>query len=456
MIRALWFALKVGLFVAAAVWIANRPGIIEFKWNEYDVQAHVGVTLLFLCFVLLAAILLYHILLSLFSLPSRMRNYMAAKRRAKGHRALTLGLTAVAAGDAKEAQLHTRRARRYLPEDKGLSHLLEGQVARLKGDDDGARQAFHRLLENKDTAFLGLRGLLVLAMESENREEARRLTRDALTLHPRQPWLLRMAYDLDIRESRWDAAQKLLSRMEKLEAMDAAHVQSDRAVLFLQQAEDADYRGQDGQALKFLQSAHKINPALIPASHRLAQYYLEHKNRSKAVSVLERSWVLQPHPDLVPLWREASPRGAEKDAVVRMKWFEHLVSLRPDSSEGQMAAGTEAFEQGSYAVADQYFDRAMELRPSARLYRLRARMAQARNRPEEATLMLKKASEAPQDKVWFCKETGRAYDHWAAIALPHGAFNTMVWGLPSHQIHDKAVDDRTELLFSLPARISSK
>ena len=37
-------------------------------------------------------------------------------------------------------------------------------LARLAGDDGQARAAFDRLLKNKDTAFLGLRGLLVVAL----------------------------------------------------------------------------------------------------------------------------------------------------------------------------------------------------------------------------------------------------------------------------------------------------
>ena len=52
MLRALWFAVKTGLIVAAAVWVANRPGFIEASWLGYDVRAHVGLVLLVLLFLL--------------------------------------------------------------------------------------------------------------------------------------------------------------------------------------------------------------------------------------------------------------------------------------------------------------------------------------------------------------------------------------------------------------------
>src|SRR5688500_4138582 len=120
MLRALWFAVKVGLLVAASVWVANRPGFIEAHWLGYDVRAHVGLALLLLLLVLVLTVFIYRILWGIVTMPKALRRYRQERSREKGFRALTLGLTAVAAGDAKQAEQQAERARRFLPSDRGL------------------------------------------------------------------------------------------------------------------------------------------------------------------------------------------------------------------------------------------------------------------------------------------------------------------------------------------------
>jgi len=157
MFRALWFIVKVGLLVAIAVWVANHPGYIEISWLGYDIRAHIGFVLLVLFLALLLSLILYRIFLGLLNFPKVWKRYQEHKQRVQGYRALTLGLSAVAAGDAKAAEFQSLRMRKLLPEDKGLSLLLEAQAARLNGDDEAAQGFFEELVKHKDTSFLGLR-----------------------------------------------------------------------------------------------------------------------------------------------------------------------------------------------------------------------------------------------------------------------------------------------------------
>jgi HemY protein len=455
MIRALSLAFRLGLVavvVAAIVWLGTRPGVVELHWLHYDIHAAAGLAFTGLFVAAILVILAYRVLSGIFSFPRRFRKRLEEQRREKGFRSLTLGLTAIAAGDEKLARYHAYRARRFLPEDKGLSILLEGQAARLSGDDEASRRAFQSLMTNQDTAFLGMRGLLVSALESGDLNEAGRIVREARALHPRQPWLIRMAYDLDVRQAHWREALDLLDQAEAQHAADAATERGDRAVLLCALADEEAAGSDKSSAMRHLQQAHRIDPGFVPAAQRLAQYYLEQGSRSRALAVIEETWAQQPHPDLVLLWRDAAPAKSARDSAARMRWFERLVALKPDSAEGQMAAAGEALEQGLYGICEQYLDRADEIRPHARLYRMRSRLAQACHRPEEATFMLRKAAEAPADKTWYCTETGRIYDRWMPLAPPHGSFNTIVWGIPRLEPRDRAIADRSELLVSAPMR----
>lgn len=446
MLRSLWFAVRIGIVAIAAVWLSIRPGIVEISWLGYDLKAQAGMFFLALLAALFLVLILHRLVWTLFSLPKMLRRYRAEIQRLKGQKALAVGLTAVAAGDAKLASYQAFRARRFMPADKGLSLLLEGQAARLKGDDEAARKSFERLMENKDTAFLGLRGLLLAALDRGDSGKALSLSRQALSMHPDQPWILRMVYDLEIRHRHWKEAAGILGRAVQHQAIGKKKADSDHVAMMLLQAEEHAKKGEDSTALGSMRKALARDPASIPAALALARWYLDHDKRRAAAAVIEKSWKQSPHPDLFLLWKEAEPKSRAHDSAARMAWYERLVALRPDSAESQMAAASAAIEEKLWGTAQQYLERADNVGSSARLYRLKARLAQAQSRPEETALMLRRAEDSPPEKAWVCRETGRVYDRWLPIAEPHGSFNTIVWDYPALRHQDATDVDRTELL----------
>lgn len=444
MLRALWFAAKLGILVAAAVWVANRPGVIDIHWQGYDIRADVSLALLAALFFVVLLLAAYRALIALFSLPKTWRRYRGQIAQRKGYRSLTLGLTAAAAGDAKLAAYHAHRARALLPDDRGLPVLLTAQAARLEGENAAANAAYETLLENRDTAFLGLRGLLQSALDGNAPADAAALTERALKLYPKHPFVLRMVYDMALKRRRWDDAAKLLGRIEKLKALDTQKIKNERIALLLRAAEED---AGNGGALPLLRRAWNADNGFVPAAERLARYYLEHGKRQGAASVLEKTWKLAPHPDLLPLWKEAAPASKPTDSAARLRWFDRLIFLQPANMDAKMAAAGAAMDEHMWGVARQYLEDAASIGASAKLFHMRAKVAQAQNRPDEAALMIRRAGEAPPEKVWVCRESGHIYDRWSPVAEPHGSFNTIVWDYPqplrSH--HTLAGDDLLRL-----------
>lgn len=421
---------KLGIVVAAAVWIAHRPGTIDIHWQDYNIHADVSIALLAIFLLIVLLLGLHRVFLMLGGVPRMWRYYREQAMRRKGYRALTLGLTAAAAGDEKMASYHAHRARLFLPDDQGLPILLEAQAARLKGDGRAASRAFESLMENKDTAFLGLRGLLQSALEDSNMTGADALTGRALKLYPKHPFVLRMVYDITLRRRHWEEAQRFLSRIEKLGAMDAVKIKSDRVALLLQMAYEAGTGENDKDALALLRRAYALDPAFAPAAQRLARYYIDHQKSRAAITVLEKTWKENPHPDLVPLWKEVMPRSQVSSAADIVRWMEKLAAFNPGAAEGHIAIAAAAIEAQMWGVARQHLEEAAENSPTTELYHLRARIAQAQHRIEESALMLRYASEAAADKTWVCRDSGHVYDSWSPVAEPHGSFNTIIWDHP--------------------------
>ncbi|MCM2344495.1 MAG: tetratricopeptide repeat protein [Alphaproteobacteria bacterium] len=428
--QTLWFMIKTSALIAAGAWLATRPGYVDVSYGAYDIHARSGVLLLGGYLALLALLLFYRIYIALSDIPKAWRRYHERKRHVKGMLALSLGLSAVAAGDAKIASYQAYRARQLLREDKGLSVFLEAQAARLRGDGEAARASFQQLVDHRDTAFLGLRGLMLTAMEEGNLEKALQLARDAWRLHPKQPWVLLLVYNLTIRARQWDEAEKILKQVQRIRALDFDKAQSDQVALYLQQSDEAHYRGESQNAIRYAKKAQALAPVFVPAALRLARLYRDEGHRRAAVKVVEACWRTHPHPELVSVWDSLAPERKANDLSSRLRWYERLLALKPDSAESQIAAARVAMEDGLWGEARQYLAMAEKLQPNARLYRLWAKFAERQQQPEESRHWLEKAAEAKPDKVWVCRETGRIYDQWTAVAEPQGGFNTIVWEDP--------------------------
>ncbi len=431
MLRVLWFAVKVGVLVAVSVWIANRPGDVTVHWMDYAIHAQAWFVMVAALVVLVAILALHRLVLSVLGFTGAVGRYREWRRHKKGQRAVLLGLAAVAAGDRKLAQYQAYRARTLMPRDRGLTLLLEGDAARLQGDMAGAHQAYAALLENKDAAFLGMRGLLTTALEHDNPEEALALARRAIAMHPKQAWLQRLVYKLEIHERQWEAALRSLRRIEKSRALPPETILRDRQAILLQQAAEFFDNAQSRAAVERLKQSYRLDPGFVPAAIALAEYYIENGERRAAVKLIGRSWSATPHPELAEIWTRLAPPVKPNDVSTRLRWFEKLVALRPDSDESQLAAAAAAIDDRLWGEARQYLSMAESIRPSARLYRLRAAMEEQLSHPSEARHWHDKAADAAPDPVWTCRDTAQVYERWSPLAEPHGSFNTIVWDFPS-------------------------
>jgi HemY protein len=431
MIRALWYIVKVGVLVAAAVWLADRPGKIDIEWMEYKIHTQMGLFLVALMIVIMLGIFVYNVIMTVVRLPRALRRYREISNKEKGHRALALGLTAVAAGDTKAASYNANRAVKLLPDDKGMPLLLMAQTERLKGNEEEARRIFGEMLDNKDTAFLGVRGLLQGALEAKNYPKALELAQHGLKLYPKQKWVLRTVYDLEIRNRNWAEARKILPRAEKAGAITPDQSRSDKVAMLMAEGDDLLANGLRQQAMQKFRAAQKMDPYFVPAVLLIARMMQQDGQRRAAAKMVEKTWAKMDHPALAKLWPELADTLKINDALMRLKWMERLVKARPESPEANLAMAQAAMEASLWGEARNHIEKAELVSPDSRVYKLRAEVEKRSVHDDaEAVFWLEKAEQAPEPRAWVCRETGRIYPEWHPIAEPHGSFNTIVWDFP--------------------------
>lgn len=455
MFKALWYGVKIAALIAAAVWVADRPGRVQIEWLDYTLTVQVGFFLLALLGFVLLTLFVYQTIRTFVDFPKSYRRYLEIKNREKGWKALTAGLTAVAAGDTAAALRQAEKAEKLIPEDQGLRLLLHAQAARLDGREDDAARCFVALLDNKDAAFLGVRGLLRGALDNADYSTASELARKALEKHPRQNWILKIAYDLEVRLRHWPQAMSILKRGAKYGAFTHEKLISDQIAMLVLQAEEAG--SNKAQTLDYLKQAVKLDRGFAPAAQRLARFYMAGGQSRKAKAVIEKAWKTRPHPSLLKIWGALQNSKKAQDAFLRLQWFERLLKFNAQTGMGQREIGRLAMEAGLWGEAREYLKRAEALEPDAPLYQLWAELEErAGNNPAVVKDKRQKAGMAPAGKVWVCRESGKIYEDWSPIAMPHGSFNTIIWDEPSIalQVEPSWLRDRSgmvEALIEAPA-----
>ena len=420
------FVVVLGVLAWSAVWFADHPGDVAIRWQGYAVTASVGVLLLLVAGVAVLWALIYHSWLWLRAGPRRFRENRAARRRERGYQALTKGLVAVAAGDARSAQRLGREAGRLV--ENPLNLLLLAQAAQLDGDETKARRHFGAMLEHDETEFLGLRGLIVQATKAGEWGAARDYARRAYALRPETEWVSSALFDLESRAGDWRAAQKALESAARHKHLNAAEAPRRRALVLAERARAMHAGGNDGDALALAREAHKLAPGLVAATALAAELLAAQGKRRAASRLVEDGWKRAPHPDLARAFAAIAPG---ETAIERVKRFERLHQRNPDHPESRIALAQAALEAELWGSARAHLEAAAQERPTQRVFALLATVEERQTGDAEAVrAWLLRAAGAAGDVAWLCGACGAASAGWSARCTACDAFDSLAWRAP--------------------------
>ncbi|MAS86687.1 MAG: hypothetical protein CMH30_01710 [Micavibrio sp.] len=424
MFKTAWFLIKFAAIIALGFWLIQLPGQTSLTVQGYTLTTATGIMAVGGLVVLLIILTIAKMFFHLFSIPKHLRHRAKLANHSKGEQALSRAFSALSAGDEKTADKETRRAGNLLGHNNGLVILSEAMTARLSGNTSRAEQKYKALLENKDTAFLGLRGMLYLYEGSNEPDKMLTYARKAEQLYPKQGWIVKTLFDAETQTRHWHHAIPLLLRLEKLKIFDKDQVKHHHAALLTAMADR-----EENEKISLLKQAIRVDDSFVPAIDRLLNIYIKQKSKDKAaLSLFEKTWAKASHPDLLKYWEMLMPEKYLTHATKQMTWYEKLVALNPDSAEANYAAAEKALSLELYNQARVYARRAEKKDMGVNVYRLLAKLEELEfNNTETAKAWLEKAALAPAPKAWRCVETGRVYDYWSPLAAPHNSFNTIQW-----------------------------
>jgi len=417
----LWFA---GLSAVAlvAAWLADHPGAVVVDWGSYRIETSAAVTTALFLFLLLGLVVIGRLIRWVAQGSPKVRESW----RRRGYQALTRGLVAVAEGDGGNARRHAKRAGSLIKEEQPLTSVLLAQAAQLDGDEQAARRHFTRMLDNPDTEFLGLRGLIVDANRRGDTGEALKLARRAQDCRPGSPWILNTLFELETREGLWQDAQQTLARSTRKKLVSPVDAKRRKALVLYQRArEDAD-AGEDEAALDSALRASGFAHDFVPAAVLAARLAARSRPR-KAARVIERTWRVAPHPELAIAYAEIY--AADLPAR-RVKRFVRLAGMNPSHPQSHLAVADAAVAAGLWGVAWNNLQPLVESdgATSAQACRLMAVYKRDGNGdPTAAEDWDRRALASDEMQVWRCVDCGHEGPLWEPICPGCNGFDTQVW-----------------------------
>lgn len=434
MTRVLFFLLKLGLVVAAAVWLSNRPGEVTIVWMGYDVRMTFAVLLVLVALVAVAVTALYTFWRAVVGIPHSFMLGRMSRRRRKGYMALTQGMAAVASGDARAALKFAHKADKLLQEPS-MTLLLQAQAAQMNGDEIAAARYYGQMVAQPDVSVPGLRGLMAQSLRAGDLAQALSLARKAQITQPKAAWVLDALVELEARAGNWDAALKVLAQAVRYGALSDARARELRASFFIAQSQQVlqEDSGDIEGALRFAKRAHSVAPGFVPACAHYATLLLKARRERLAAKEIERTWRISPHPMLARLYADAADVGVT--AVGQVKRFERLASSNPVSGESRLALARAALTAQLWGIARQQLDLLtgqIDGHNGAEICRLIAELEEkekADNHTADAWRM--RAESAPAVSMWHCSACQRSALEWSVFCTECGAPASLVWGLAS-------------------------
>jgi HemY protein len=423
MIRIVLFLVLITFAAAGAAWVAEQAGDVTLSWGGWRVATTLPVFALALGIVIVAAMLAWSIVVSLWRTPERIRRSRRERRHARGRHAITQGLLAIGHGDAAAARQHADAARRHAGSDP-LALLLHAQSAQLDGDRQGAQRAFRAMAEREDTRLLGLRGLFIEAQRADDPVAAVMIAEEALKLESSSPWASHAVLGFCCAKGDWSGALSILDNNQSAGLIDKATYRRQRGVLLTARALELETIDRDLSRDSAMEAV-KLAPTLVPSAVLAAKYQSEAHQVRRAMRIVEAAWLAQPHPDLADAYAHVRLGDSARQRLVRV---ETLAAKTPGHIEGALAAARAAIDAAEFARARTALAPFVD-RPTQRVAMLMAEIERTEHgdsgRSRAWTL---RAVRALHDPVWTAD--GYVSDRWRPVSPVSGRLDAFQWQTP--------------------------
>ena len=420
--KVIWWSIKIIAVCLLVAIISNQEGITEIEWIGWKMEVPTSILIGGLIILILIILWIYNLWKIILNLPSKIFRMIRENRQKSGYNALAYGLVASSAGDVESAQKYAAQAKRLL-DNKELTEMLSAHAAHLSGDKNAALEYFNSLSERKNSKFHGQLGLMRLAIESNNHDEALNRARIASNIQPRNPKLNSMLVMMEAKHENYEKSIEALQKARRIGSIEETRAQQLAASLHTKIGLKKLEENELNEAEKSLSLALREKTDFIPAVIALSKIFIGKENQRKALSLLSKTWKVQPHPEIAKtlklIWK--NERSSSNIA--------NLINLTDDNAKAQARyiIADEAISAGLTGEANDQLNKVLSEEYNTTYYQLKSRLAYKSDDKTTSNQELEKALNAPPSQRWGCSSCGISAETWEIRCNNCDKIGTLNW-----------------------------
>ncbi len=424
MLKVVIFLTTAALLALGIAWFADRPGNVSVTWLGYRIETSILVAIFAVALLAAFIVTVWSVYRAILRSPDQVSLFFRHRRAAKGYLAITRGLLAIGAGDAREARRAADEAARLSPGDP-LVLLLNAQSAQIEGDRAGAERIFRDMIRRDDTKLLGLRGLYIEAQRRNDAEGARLYAEEAAKVSPNTGWAAQAALDYRTAAADWTAALAALDAMKS--SLDKSEYRRKRAVLLTARAISLETTDRDAARALALDAV-KLAPDLTPAAALAGRLLAEANAVRKAGKILDTAWQAAPHPDIATTYANLRFGDSARERRNRVK---RLADKKPDHIESALALAQASLDARDFPAARAALAPYLPA-PTRRVATLMAEIEEAEGDVGRSREWMARAMRAAPDPVWTAD--GAVSEQWLPVSPVTGKLDAFQWKVPVAEI----------------------
>jgi HemY protein len=402
-------------------------------------------TVIFLGLIALFAILglkLFSLFLAILSFingdETAISRYFLKNKERKGFGALSEGLLALASGEGPLALAKANKAEKYLKKPE-LTNLLVAQAAELSGDLNKATKTYKSLIQNPQTRFVGLRGILKQKLAEGQTEIAIKIAKEAFSIKPTHTETQDILLQLQAELGDWQGARKTLgAKFKKGSIPKDIHRRRD-AVLALAEAKDLLNEKASIKQQEAAIEANRLSPDLVPAAVLAARAYIQRGNTRTAIRIINKAWQSQPHPDLKIVFYEIFANESDEE---KLKRLQKLCRLNPDHLESKISLSELYLKQENFPMAHRVLKKILTEDQDTRVLTLMAVTERGKGGDDKTIRnLLNLAITAKRGPQWICETCNTTNTDWEPICANCSAMDSLEWKVPTQETTNFTVSD---------------
>ena len=368
MMRFFIFFLKLLVLMGIALWIVQTPGDVIIEWRGFRIHTSFG---LFIGGMFLLSALLSFFYMSgqfFLRLPKRVIRAYELRKFKKGYKILVDAMCSLFGQETDVSMEMAHKLQTLLPSPV-IGLWIEAFVTQKKNDDDKARKLYLKLKQKKEGNFLGLYGLITLALKEKDYAQAKTLAESLYKIRSGSPWVAYTLFDLYVRDEQFEMAGLVLDQIKPASSEERLRKNNLKALLWYKRANVQDLSRTE--KLELLSYSNEFSPTFIPTACLYASLLNDVGKRSKALKVIERAWSASPEISLAHAYLACTPL---RDSLEAYQMAVHLLELTPTSDVAQLIVLEAALKASLWGEARVHLESVSEKNKTAFYYELKAQL----------------------------------------------------------------------------------